>query len=216
MTVINLQKDLEVMYAPSPQTFHNGRNQLMDLSGYGRHATASGGPTISDDGPDDFGQIDTNGIDADLQHSNIEISGSWTVAFLIRQSTSWSNYEYITDPTYEQYEQGVIYFNQNGTLVYSDQGGFGSLPEKKWGLGVIRHDGSGTACGHILYDDVVDTDTRQLSDDTTLRISSIFGGQTETRAFEGQMAYFGTWSRFVSFAEIGLLNDLTAVPRGYI
>jgi len=60
---INLYDGLEALYYFDSDYFDNGSNEISDQSGHGRHAEASGGPTVGVEGPRSFKATAFDGTD---------------------------------------------------------------------------------------------------------------------------------------------------------
>ncbi len=93
MTTINLRDGLEALYYFGEQDFNPQRNQLQDHSGYGRHATAQGGPTVGVNGPNDFEAASFDGADDIFTLSNtLETATTPRTTFILaKYSTNNTN-----------------------------------------------------------------------------------------------------------------------------
>jgi hypothetical protein len=90
---IQLQKGLEAWYEFDTRSFDSQRNSIADKSGYGRHAGASGGPTVGVNGPDGFEATSFDGSDDQFKVSSATFPTEdvVTVTALFKSDGNWSS-----------------------------------------------------------------------------------------------------------------------------
>lgn len=223
MSAINLTKDLEALYYFDEQNFDSQRNLLRDHSGYGRHATASGGPTVGVEGPNDFGATGFDGsddqfvADSGLGGNKYEVSISWVrnIPENDIQNNDLGFFENGLVLNYRNVGSNVVLEStaQDGNDDIKLNPDWFSAPEPYTGW-QSEHFVFGNGVwkwyvGNTLWQ------TRGMSG--PLYDSSIINiGNKSPEYFSGDIAFFGSWSRALADAEIAQLNRLTAPRRAQL
>jgi len=219
MTTINLRKGLEAEYYLDSRYYDSGAGEMSDLSGNGRHATASGGPTVGVEGPDDFEATSFDGSDDYFSLSSpIEIDDTQTLFAKVKPANTnvvISNgnpssgeglflLRTIAGPQFE-----MLVRDANGDSVTA------KLPFDygEWYTVVALYDGSQISLrvGQSVKNMPIDSIKTPTTDNFT--IASYPGGNNY---LDGDIAHAGYWSRDLSDAEIQQLNRLTAPRRAML
>lgn len=220
MTAIDLSRDLELMYEFDSNYFDSQRNVIQDQSGYGRHAVASGGPTVGVEGPNDFEVASFDGTD-DIFDPNygLNVGNSFTFfAFYKNLQSEVANI--FGDNSFKN--GGVALFDAGGgsrlELAAQDdsgtrvQQGLSQEIVNEW-TPVVAGVDNGTL--FVLTDSLkfsTETSLGSFTSNTTFKIGRRVGGNYH----RGSIAKFGHWSRRLSNAEIQYLFGLTAPRRSQL
>jgi hypothetical protein len=226
MTTINLRDGLEALYYFGENDFDPQRNQLQDHSGYGRHATANGSPTVGVNGPNDFEAANFSGGNSGdyfaVPSGFIDVD-DFSISCLIKaplsadgSGTSILN----TDNVDSDHLQ--LRYTANGSI--------------KFGIGEsgVKFDVTSTQGYH---DDEYHTitavregneirlyiDSNLVNSNSNSNIGSVsnnnpyIGAKRDgSKNFSGEMAFVMYHTRAVSYSEIERINDLTAPRRSQL
>lgn len=214
---INLSKGLEALYYLDPDYYDGQRGVIQDQSGYGRHASASGGPTIGVEGPNDFEATSFDGSDDRMDlNQTLDNSGEQTVAVLVDG------------------DEGAIFGAKSsndgwllsagfGKVIYNlrDEGGNDTKVQYDLSAPIGLRFFAGTYDGEVMkiYDDDANVaDTTALSSHSVASVNAAVGATANgsDSTFDGKIIFAGKWSRTLSDSEIAYLNRLTAPRRAQI
>lgn len=220
MTTIDLSRDLEAWYELDSNYFDSQRNVIQDQSGYGRHPTASGGPTIGVEGPNDFEAASGDGTDNQFLAPSSVTGDTFTLFIIVKFEADGTNNEWVG--SYDGF--GINYDESDDSIGWRDgidgtSKRFGDSNVGGWNRFTVTSE----------YDSGVDETTfrgysRENLDfnytnsgsgkpDDDIRLMSQW---TDDKYLNGRLALFGYWSRILSDAEIGHLNRLTAPRRSQL
>lgn len=224
MSAINLQKDLEVWYDFDSRYWDAQRDLIQDRSGYGRHAEASGGPTIGVEGPNDFEAASFDGSDDGFNVGDkLNESNNQTNFALVKVDNHDDNYNVANNFDGSFGEGFWIRIEDDGVVRWSLKDGDNSniynlSPEMdftQWRtiIGMFRESTS-----YLIIDgELVGTET---ADDSNLKKgeSNVHIGiePNDSDPLDGSIATFARWYRPLSWAEIQYLNNLTAPRRAML
>ena len=216
---INLYDGLEVLYYFDTDYWDGGANEISDQSGHGRHATASGGPTIGVEGPNDFSAASLDGGD-DLFDVGVALpADKQTVAVLAKHDDTSSDADPLMDGTdgnagYRLYSySNYIYWrvvDGDGTESYVNV--VGAVTSDEWQLFIGLYDGESSK---VIVDGEL-LDSISLSTHTQSNVNTRIGNNNSNNWFNGDIAAAGRWSRALSWTEIQYLNNLTAPRRALL
>jgi len=220
---INLQKALELWVDFGTQYWDDQRNQIQDHSGYGRHATASGGPTIGVDGPDDFEATSFDGSDDNFDVGDpVAVSGPQTVATLVRYRSRGNQYWLGNDDGSSGWRIWVNAFDGRASVSFWDGNGDSVVlpttgvrtPTDRFVWHILHWDGEtlsfiwgDDARGGTFVENSTSVSTHTVGADA-MQIGDSAGSH-----LDGDCAIVGRWSRALSWSEMQYLNRLTAPRR---
>lgn len=217
MTTINLRKDLEALYYFGTEQFDPQRNVLRDQSGYGRHTTASGGPSVGVNGPNDFEATSFDGTDDKFTLDNtLDYSGPRTTAILYKsRTTDTSNYSDVVGVSGGGGGGNGYRFRRGRDLKFKyvfQTANVGTkvsatidAPVNEWTLVVGMWDGD-----KIVLQNEDDMSSTSVSGHTTGSENEFYIANTREQM---DIALVARWFRTLSDTEIQHLNRLTAPRR---
>lgn len=209
---INLYDGLEALYFMESDYFDSGTNEMKDHSGHGRHAVASGGPSVGAGQYRDFGATSFDGSDDYFTTPFRDDDSSFTISVLVK-ATQNTERRYIVSA-----QDGF----DNGYYISTGPSGdvrFGILSASKqeentvytiydrWSLLTMRYDGSTWTCfgdNELLINRTADF----VAPNTDLTIGRL--AYSNLDHWLGEMSFVGVWDRDLSDAEIAQLNRMTA------
>jgi len=222
---INLYDGLEALYYFDSDYFNNGSNEISDQSGHGRHAEASGGPTVGVNGPAGFEATSFDGIDDQFDPSGITVFSdkSYTNAALVngKYNKVYSQHRGAGDRVNFRSGSDFLrygYADSNGDfydIKFSPLSDF----EDRWILLVNQYDESTDT--HRFYADGQTKTSRgdgftvaDSGQNNHYTIGSNYDGSGIF--FDGEIAYVARWSRALSTTEIEQLDRLTGPRRAML
>lgn len=234
MTTINLRDGLEVLYYFGEQDFDPQRNQLQDHSGYGRHATANGAPTVGVNGPSSFEAANFSGPESGdafqqtIDNDKLDFGVSAFSMAVVLKADSLGRKQ----PPFGKcadYRNGTGYgITQDGGdafifQVTDDGNGIGAAfvaESNKWYtlVGVWSGGTGGTSriwANGDLRDKNTDTNNN-ITDISNISPVTVGGRSDLNTLFPGDIAMAGIWSREISVAEVQGITDLTAPLRAQL
>ncbi len=220
MTTINLRDGLEALYYFGEQDFDPQRNQLQDHSGYGRHASANGGPTVGVNGPNDFEAASCDGNDDYFRTNTKFDSPEFTVHFLVKWEATINSGSYLYSDEHNS-SGGSRIRGGTGDLVFEIINDTGSSVEVtippnlfdfKWAGVTAVYDGSEIA----IYADGTNINRKSANYNNSVSEMNIFHRKKGNRLVTGDLAVAARYSRGLSDVEIEALNDLTAPRRSQL
>lgn len=215
MTVLNLRDGLEAFYVFGSDNFNDQANHIRDLSGYGRHADASGNPSVGADSYRDFGATSFDGSD-DLfnvpvaAEDDIRITTDITVhiKFIDRDVSNFSQYV--------GFDYGGVWYlySNNGTARFGQEDGSGGetnvgtpIEADRWNsVTAVRRPSENTIEIRNGNDLSKSAYTAELTANKDFKIGT---RDASTGFIDGSIAVIGIWSRVLSESEIEQLNRLT-------
>lgn len=221
---IDLQRGLEVQYDFSTRYWDNQKNHIRDKSGYGRHAVASGGPSIGVSGPGEFEAASLDGGDDHFQLTNAlfthgepftvygltapdDISGT---LFGMHENTSWHlKYEAPNDRWRLTWRDGSQEYSTMG--VSAVPGEFQPV--------FVQWDGTENLRlfrGTEDSDDAVEPNNLEDDGDNNHIGNYETSSGLESSWFAGDIASFGVWSRELSHSERAFLSSVTGPRRSIV
>ncbi len=211
---INLYDGLEALYYFDSDYFDTQTNKLKDKSGHGRHAEASGGPTVGVEGPNDFEAASFDGSDDDFNYQQ-KSEQEQTISVLVK-SNGYPNkrhtiveYDSVPNGYHILYSFGDIEFrfpDSSGNLTIETS----NTPTDVWKLYTGLWDG-GTV--QLFEDNTLVASAPSTSHNTSSRVRANIGSSGGSNYWNGDIAFAGRWSRALSDTEIEYLNSLTAPRR---
>jgi len=211
---INLYDGLEALYYMDPTYFDGTAGEIKDKSGHGRHAQASGGPTIGVEGPDSFEATRFDGSDDKFIREE-DAQTPITVLTIVKPSsemTDGGKYQIIGDVNFNTViginGQSWNWFNGNPG---ASMGTVEDITPNEW-YTVIWRATSSTRTD--VFVNSVQKRARTYSSEIFPKLTNI--GEGTHTYFKGDMAVIGIWHRAISKAEIEYLNRLTAPRRAQL
>jgi len=219
---INLYDGLEALYYMDPTYFDGTAGEIKDKSGHGRHAQASGGPTVGVEGPDSFEATSFDGTDDYFDSVTIS-SDYWdeiTIATLFKMNEAKSidtaifGLRYtarIVNNSNGEYEARVR--DSNGDNVGTDMD---DTIVNDYLLGILRYDGETVKTNLNGKTNVNSAPTGfENSKDRLIRVGGPNLGSSSGN-LNGNIVFSGIWNREITDAEIEHLNRLTAPRRAQL
>jgi len=212
---ISLYDGLEALYYFGTDYFDG--TAISDRSGYGRHATASGGITFSDTGYRGFGSATEDGTDDQLDISDPLAADAQTVVVLFKP-TNLNGSEQVLIDTDDGTNGYALLINSNDNLEWGVRDGSGtlqtvtaSLSQDEYVFGVGLFSGATLR----LATDTSLAGTQSVSGhnqaDDNARIAADISGASH---FAGEIGLLARWSRELTDAEWEETTRLTAPLRG--
>ena len=215
---INLYDGLEALYYMDSTYYDDTADEIKDKSGHGRHAQASGGPTIGVEGPDSFEATSFDGSDDQFDAgAPIGTTGDETL-FALAKADGLDGAPAITGNT-DGNNGTALFFDVSEDLRYtvaasnSTTAKFGGIQEDTW----------------YALTGVVDSGNTRLYVNGSLEATGSYSGKLAgddnflignyprfDSRFNGDIAVVGRWFRALSDAEIEYLNRLTAPRRAQL
>jgi len=218
---INLYDGLEALYYFDPTYYDGTAGEIKDKSGNGRHAVASGGPTVGVEGPDDFEATSFDGTDDSFNfdatkpveqtlfavfkatdaNANTSKDRGWVIGGQTSSSGSALGFNTTEELTFQ-------------TSSINDTNIKAAIPaqQDRWYAVVGRFDGTNLSI--VNQNGEVGTNT-QSADYQKFSGDRLYIGKRNSSFgwFGGQIAAAGKWSRALSDAEAQHLTNLTAPRR---
>ena len=216
---LNLYDGLEALYYLDSEHFDAGANEMSDRSGYGRHAEASGGPTVGVDGPDGFEATSFDGSDDELNINGPALTGDFTVATLVqygdgirRIHTALSTSELITLNPRRGDELRFEHFDSNGDFREIERSG---ATTGEYYLQLGMYDAAQTKVTNRVVGLGSDSHTNGFRDQP--EIAALGYEPRQNKAYyDANIVFSGFWGRLLSEAEIQYLDALTAPRRAQL
>jgi len=225
---INLYDGLEALYYMDPTYFDGTAGEIKDKSGHGRHAEASGGPTVGVNGPDSFEGARLDGTDDYFKPTGfpdgVLKSNEFTV-FALATRAEQNNGGYLVN---QMRGNGfrLLYDNSTSQFSFSFYDGnrdFTAIKapiSESFGTHTFIAEHSASDVFRLTIDDKIRATlsgvgyTPPLGGNESLYIGADHKG---ANAFmTGDIHAVGLWSRALSDAEREYLNRLTAPRRSQL
>jgi len=225
---INLYDGLEALYYFDEDYFDGTANEIKDKSGHGRHAEASGGPTVGVEGPDSFAGARLDGTDDYFRPTGFAdgvLKSNEFAAFALVTRAEQGDDEYLLN---QMRGEGfrLRYRESSDDFRFGVRDGNGDFDD-------IEVDISKTFGTHTFIAEHSASDVYRLTiDDETVGTESGVGYTPPTGGNEdlhigadhdgtnsfmtGDIHAVGLWSRALSDAERDYLNRLTAPRRSQL
>jgi hypothetical protein len=225
---INLYDGLEALYYMDPTYFDGTAGEIKDKSGHGRHAQASGGPTIGVSGPDSFEGARLDGTDDYFKPTGfpdgVLKSNEFTVFALATRAEQGKD-EYLVN---QMGGNGfrLRYREPFDEFWFAFYDGSGSADNVR--VPISETFGTHTFIAEHSASDVfrltIDDETRGTlsgvgytppdGSNESLHIGATYDGSNQF--MKGDIHAVGLWSRALSDAEREYLNRLTAPRRSQL
>ncbi len=215
---INLYDGLEALYYMDPTYFDGTANEIKDKSGHGRHAQASGGPTIGVNGPDSFEATSFDGSDDKFDVGEPLDSSEALCIFCVAKPNSVNGVTRIADTDDGagfalRFDNGEIDF-----FVRDASGGGPNVEFNDVNTGTfysIVAVWTGQKIQLIINGDL--KGETSVSTRSTATSNLTIGAATDNSEFvNGDIATYAQWHRSLSDAELEYLNRLTAPRRAQL
>jgi len=227
---IYLYDGLEALYYFDGDYFDGTANEIKDKSGYGRHAEASGGPTVGVEGPDSFEAARFDGSDDYFKPTGLPdgvLKSNEFAVFALATRAEQGDDEYLLNQMGGDEGFRLNYRESKGDFRFTVYNGNGDINDG------MRADISKSVGTHTFIAEHSASDVYRLTiDDETVGTKSGIGytppdGGNEdlhigadydaSSAFmTGDIHAVGLWSRALSDAERDHLNRLTAPRRAQL
>jgi len=213
---INLYDGLEALYYFDEDYFDGTANEIKDKSGYGRHAQASGGPTVGVEGPDSFEAASFDGSDDYYSVPDMNTfapTDKYTVTIAFNgQSGPLFHSRSERDVTFGLGNKANIeWFDGNNTTTISTDT---TIDNGLWQVVTFVVDGpSGIA--KIFVDGELDVNESVTYNPVSISGSNTIGKKLSDH-YSGQMSFLAVHGRVLSDAEVQQLTRLTAPRRAQL
>lgn len=201
---INLYDGLEALYYFDTDYWDGGANEISDVSGNERHATASGGPTVGANGPKDFEAASFDGTDDYFDPPNdMSVLGQEFTVFAIHDFSGW------------------IFDSDDGSGGYSLKGdSFAVRDDNSNNNAVTVSNATNVIVGRFDNGTLMCTN----GDEKNVKKAGITASQTVQDATigvnnnfqfisDGIISVYACWTRTLNDAEVDALTRLTAPRR---